>query len=360
MAIVLLAVTPVTRADIDPVSGIDFVRIGAVGNAAWPGRGDPTDNTVGRGSVAYEYSISRFEVTTADWVPFFNAVFDRPANDRIPFVPLAPEPSYWGAQSVTPTHPGGQRWAVRPGQEMRPVGDISWRMAAIFCNWNHHGRALNREAFLSGAYDTATFGFTGPNNITFTDQATRSPGARYWIPSLDEWMKAAHYDPNKNGLGQGGWWNYSTTSDTVPVYGPPGVRVTTGVFPVVADPSGPLAQANALWNTDGFPNLNPFSVPLGAYSVTSPWGLYDTAGATTEWTEEIRTLSTGEKFRRVEGSFWSFPVSASDFVGRTGGGEFPNVPTYEFGFRVASSIPGSGTAALAIGCVLHLGCRRKR
>ncbi|MFN7022419.1 MAG: hypothetical protein ACK4WH_13975, partial [Phycisphaerales bacterium] len=62
--------TRAARADIDPVSGIDFVRIGAVGNAPWPGNGQPVDRAVGRGGVDYEYSIGRFEVTTAQWVEF--------------------------------------------------------------------------------------------------------------------------------------------------------------------------------------------------------------------------------------------------------------------------------------------------
>ncbi|MCC6319845.1 MAG: hypothetical protein IT438_00220 [Phycisphaerales bacterium] len=50
-AIVTLATTPTTHADIDPVSGIDFVRIGAVGNAPWPGNGQPVDRAIGRGGV---------------------------------------------------------------------------------------------------------------------------------------------------------------------------------------------------------------------------------------------------------------------------------------------------------------------
>ena len=42
-----------------------------------------------------------------------------------------------------------------------------------------------------------------------------------WIPTQDEWMKAAHYDPNRYGAGQGGWWLYSHRSDVAPVPGVP-------------------------------------------------------------------------------------------------------------------------------------------
>ena len=40
--------------------------------------------------------------------------------------------------------------------------------------------------------------------------------ARYWIPTENEWYKAAYYDPSKGGVGVPGYWNYPTRSDTVP------------------------------------------------------------------------------------------------------------------------------------------------
>jgi hypothetical protein len=259
---------PALRADIDPLSGIDFVTITAPGNAPWLGDGGPADNRVyGHGGVNYEYRIGRFEVTSAQWVEFFNAAYDRPANDRIPH--LIP-PDFWGGIPTTPTHPEGQRWTTTPQTAMRPTGNIDWRMAAMYCNWLHNGKSLAREAFLDGAYDVSTF---GGSPLGFTDQLTHHPNARYWIPTNDEWMKAAFFDPSRpNSDGTtGGWWFYSNSSDTPYVYGPPGVLV-----------NGQLATANAVWDPGEY-SLNPFLVPLGAYTgVTSPWGLFDVAGATKE------------------------------------------------------------------------------
>lgn len=40
----------------------------------------------------------------------------------------------------------------------------------------------------------------------------KSSTARYWIPTENEWYKAAYYDPTKSG----GYWNYPTRSDTLP------------------------------------------------------------------------------------------------------------------------------------------------
>ena len=333
-------------AQVDPASGIDFVTVGAVSNAAYPGDGTPNNRAQGRGGVNYEYRIGRYEVTTAQWVEFFNAAYDRPASDRIPHL-LPPE--FWGAVPTTPNTQGGLRWRVPAGNEMRPTGDISWRMAAIYCNWLHNDKATTREAFLSGAYDVSTFQYV---EIGFSDQLTKSPGAKYWIPTWDEWLKAAHYDPAKqNGDGSvGGWWRYSTTSDTVPVYGPPGVSV-----------NGVLARANAGWNSVNFPGFNPFTVPLGAYAnVTSPWGLFDTAGGTREWCEEAILLSGIWPSSRVfDGSSWvvSAPF-ASDLIDPREG-DFPSLATFDLGFRIASSIPSPSSVAIVFGTLPFLMRRRR-
>jgi hypothetical protein len=220
------------------------------------------------------------------------------------------------------------------------VGDISWRMAAMYCNWQHNGKSSDRAAFLSGAYDVSTFGFNGG---IFRDQLAHSPGARFWIPTWDEWLKAAHYDPMKSNPdgSTGGWWQYSNSSDTPYTYGAPGV-----------------GQANA-----GFTSPDPFSISLGAYSTTSSWGLYDMAGGTAEWTESVRTLIVGERFRIFEGSHWGqdgFQSFLVDSVRNRGGDEYPHIPTYEFGLRIASSIPAPGPWSIGAGALCTLGPRRKR
>ena len=322
----------VCRADVDPVSGIDFVRIGAVGDAAWAGNGTVTDRAIGRGGVNYEYSIGRLEVTTAEWVEFLNAALDRPVNDRIPFVSV---PSFWGGAATSPTNPGGLRFTVRPGQGLLPVGDIDWRMSAVLCNWYHNGKSLDRSAFLNGAYDVSTFGYQGNR---FTDQVAHNAGARYWIPTWDEWLKAAHYDPNKNGPDEPGWWAFSYKSDVQLLGGPPGMGIANFGF------------------TNGA-----FSVPLGAYPQSqSPWGLLDVAGGTSEWTESIVTTSDGVRNRIYDGSWWSsdqFYGVADATYGESA--DFPHIAGYQNGVRIASSVPAPGAWVVGVGVCVVVGCRRR-
>jgi hypothetical protein len=234
------------------------------------------------------------------------------------------EPQYWGAaRSSIGAVPGGRVYRVGINGGMRGVGGITWRQAAIYCNWLTNGKSLDRAAFLSGAYDVSTFGYIG--NI-FTDQTQRSPGAKYFIPTLDEWMKAAHYDPHRYGPNQEGWWHYSHTSDTYAIPGPPG-QIT---------PGGPT-QAN-YGNYDPFGNVSLY--PLGSYpTVMSPWGLLDTAGVTAEWNEEVFTSSAdGVKYRGNDGSNWFTGVAFSDQVWSLSAA-LPNDNYYAYGFRIAAVVP---------------------
>ncbi len=313
--------------------GIDFVTIGQPGNSPWSGNGTLGDRAIGRGRVDYEYRIGRFEVTTAQWVEFMNAAYDRPANDQIPFMQL---PGTWGAGGAAPTVPGGRRWSVPAGNEMRPVGNISWRMAAIYCNWLHNDKSLTRDAFLTGAYNVSTFGYTGPNGDQFTDQAARSPGAKYFIPTWDEWLKATHFDPNRLGTNQPGWWTYANMRETV--------------TPIGLPPPFGTGEANAGSGSAG--------IPLGSYvNVMSPWGLYDTAGGMSEWTESIFFSSTLDNTRLWDGSAYDSTTQA-DWIA-TRGGDFPSFALGNYGFRIAAAIPSPsvGVAFMFIG---GIAARRRR
>jgi formylglycine-generating enzyme required for sulfatase activity len=351
-SLLVVGACPAVHADIDPLSGIDFVTVGNVGNAPWAGDGTPGDRAVGRGQVNYEYKIGRFEVNTAQWVEFMNAVYDRPVGDAIPHAQIT---GLWGAASTTPvntSNPAARRWTTPAGSEMRAVGGISWRTAAIYANWLCNGKALNREAFLNGAYDVSTFGFqTIPFGQRFTDQFAHTPGAAYYIPTWDEWLKAAHYDPQKqNSEGSvGGWWNYSNASDQPWVGGPPGSIV-----------NGQLATANFGFGGSGQPN--PFIIPLGAYPGTSPWGLFDIAGGTSEWTEEVvEDAIFGFRSRGYDGSQWnSSPgYSIADRINSNGGTNYPQDPDFHIGLRIAMTVPTPSTLAL-LGAGLWPASRRRR
>lgn len=344
-ALCLLSLTKQAHAQPSP-DGYDWVTVGDPGNQPWLGFNDPISPTYGRGSVPYEYRIGRTEVTTAQWVEFLNSAMARP--DSLGFAPQWwTTPVWWGAMD-DPAYSGpGRRFVVRSDISdagMLPVSGISWRMAAVLCNWLHNDKSEARDAFMTGAYDVNTFAPAGGIG-EFTDQATRSPGAKYWIPSLDEHMKASHYDPHRHGPGQAGWWEHAGMSDVPLIYAPPQSFGGDGT-----------GQANAQFN---LPNSMELLIPLGAYpDVVSPWGLLDTAGGAREWTEEIWVLDTTRWFRVTEGSSRAVGGGMSDNVWAWGANH-PSSVRLDMGVRLATAVPvPASVLSLSLG-IMTLKRRRR-
>ena len=165
-------------------------------------------------------------------------------------------------------------------------------------------------------------------------------------------MKAAFYDPDRNGDGQGGWWTYSNGSDQPFVYGPPGVLV-----------NGQPATANAGWSGDTHPGFSPYSTLLGAYNETSAYGLFDLAGGASEWTEHPFWIQ-GESLPReriFKGSAWNLAVGPlQDRARDLGGGDFPSYAGSDTGFRIAAAVPAPGSLAALIGAMGVVPHRRRR
>lgn len=243
--------------------------------------GGPLGELSGRGSVPYEYRISRLELTSAQFLEFVNTFWE---SAQIPL-------PYWfiGSSGILFDLQGPyQLRDDLPSAGMIPVIGLNWRVSAMYCNWLHNGKSSDLDSLQGGAYDVSTFG-TNPDG-TFTDQITRSPGAKFWIPSLDEWIKAAHYDPDRYGPGEGGWWLYPNSSDMPLIPGPPGFGQTSG---------GQFIGSEY--------------VPLGAYGrQLSPWGLWDASGGAAEWTEEVVYLDFGPERRVIDGRWAGIGPFAPD------------------------------------------------
>ena len=309
-----------------PGYGLDWVTVGAPGNRAVNGVEAPILDGLSVGSVGYEYRLTRTEVTVSQWFEFVQA--------------YAP---HWAAAGGNPrdsqltgwwidTGPSGQHQIVSAQAHNYPAV-MGWRFAARYCNWLHNGKASEAWAFESGAYDTSTF-VMGPNGIVL-DQATHSPGAKFWIPTGDEWVKAAYHDPNRYGEGEEGYWRYPLGSNDLPVSGFPwdGGETNAG------DATYPLA-----------------GMDVGSYpGSTSPWGLLDMSGGEEEWTG---TISGDANWRVALGSrVAETTYPATDFISwyLAGAGGYSSLR----GLRVASTVPGSGGGVLLVSLVLVAMPRRR-
>lgn len=116
----------------------------------------------------------------------------------------------------------------------QPATSINWFQAAAFVNW------LNTNQGYSPAYNiTYSGGLNGfysmslwPSNQAWTLGGTnlyRNANCCYFLPSENEWYKAAYYDSNKNN-GLGGYWQYSDGMNSLPVAVASGTAAGTAVY----------------------------------------------------------------------------------------------------------------------------------
>ncbi len=288
-----------------PDYGLQWATIGAPGNEAAP----VGFNGRASGKVDYEYRITKTKVTNGQWVDFLNSYakhYSGLPNDT----GLTGGFANYNAGEPYAVSEYFRNWATTP----------SFQMAARYCNWLHNDKRDDRAAFEAGAYDLSTF-TTNPDGSR-NDQIAHSAGAKFWIPTLDEWIKAAYYDPNRNGPNQGGYWLYPYQSDLPPIPGEPGAGTTNAGVGTIAGGE------------------------LGLYSnATGPWGLFDVSGGG----EEVTGTSLDDVRRSlvVVGSH-----SASDqftnFDRRDINGILIGYSNDVFAFRVASTVPSPSTLALLV------------
>ncbi|MCC5787085.1 MAG: SUMF1/EgtB/PvdO family nonheme iron enzyme [Phycisphaerales bacterium] len=332
----LLAATvslPLAAANAQPAPDYDFqwATIGDPGNPAYDGGFHGM--TTGRGSVDYSYRISKLEVTTGQWMEFVNTFSQRDGHG---FFSL---PTFWGA-AIDPSYSGpGIRWAPRdvPNWDMLPVAGISWQEAAKYANWLHNGKSSDPAAIETGAYDTGTWGIDPATG--YRTDGGRLPGAKFWIPNLDEWQKAVHYDPDRYGPGEGGWWLHPNSTDDPLTPGRPGVGET-------------MAGIQE-------PQFGEWDVPLGSYpDVTTPWGLLDASGGADEWLEEW-THDIAPRHRwRIGTHAGQASWEISDRADVIPSAASPSGSVATTGLRIASVVPAPGT--IAAFPMLLIATRRRR
>ena len=192
MVVCLLALAAAAQATV----AIDMVTVGNPGNAM-DAQYEPGWNF---GAVDYTYKIGKYELTTTEFVPFLNAKGGLATSSVAQY--------YGGGMSgVTRTGTGVAGdlyvYTVNSGYENRPADNVSVWQAASYCNWLTNGQG--NGSVTSGAY-------TGIGSYTnFARQL--GAGTKYYLPTSDEWYKAAYYDPTLNG-GAGGYWQYPNMSNT--------------------------------------------------------------------------------------------------------------------------------------------------
>ncbi|MFK7910129.1 MAG: SUMF1/EgtB/PvdO family nonheme iron enzyme [Akkermansiaceae bacterium] len=221
-----------------------------------------------------------------------------------------------------------------PNRPDMPATGISWNEAARFVNW------LNVSKGHAPAYKFA--GNVDANeNITLwsvsdsgydSSNKFRNSNAYYFLPSDDEWYRAAYYDPSAAQ-----YWNYATGSDSAPTEVAGGTTPETAVY-VGAGLPGPADITNA--------------------GGLSPFGVMALNGNANEWLESAGTQpnDSSTERRAYRGSDWTRQAVFADNNWR--GDTLPTAEISTQGFRVAS-VPEPSTCLLGLLGMLGIFRRRR-
>jgi formylglycine-generating enzyme required for sulfatase activity len=268
-----------------------FVNIGDPGNAA---------DSNGRGAVAYEYRMGVNEVSRG-MIDAYNALS--------------------GEASLTMSDMS----ALGGNGTARPATGISWNEAARFVNWLNTSKGFGAayKFTTGGANDNVEQWNVGDSGFD-PSNPFRNANARYYIPSLTEWYKAAYYDPSAAG-GTGGYWNFATGSDSTPTAVASGNSPGTAVFGQSFG-TGPadVTQTGGL----------------------SPFGTMGQNGNVHEWAESYIINTSSEVQRAYWGGTWS--TSASILAAQTLLYTAPTSDSSSRGFRVAAVVPEPSGLMLAL------------
>lgn len=333
----LLFAGPALRAQSISMS---YVTVGNPNNAT-----DPNTGSI-YGSVSYTYEIGEYDVTDSQYCTFLNDVDPTGANALALYSPQG-DAEYGVTLNLAAAD--GLKYSVIPGYANMPVVDVDYWDTLRFANWMNNGEGSASTE--TGAYTLLggnTDGNGTPSNASsLLANPQHNPGAKVWLPSENEWYKAAYYEPATNSEPA----EYSAYAMTEP--GTPGNMV-----------GGGLGEANYYNDTDV--NGNGYSVtqspsysssqnyltPVGSFTNSaSYYETYDQSGDVFNW---ISTTIDSE-YPALRGGAW---YNLADYL--TSSNRDDDDPTIEssyIGFRVAS-VPEPNSLMLTLTGVAGLAVLR--
>jgi formylglycine-generating enzyme required for sulfatase activity len=294
---------------------IDFVPISGSTNPTSPVPAGPDFGFVG---VTHNYRIAVFETTNDQWAKFKASLG----------VPLTGSPASAYRNNPDLSCPG------------MPVSDVSWYEAAQFVNWLNTNTGHHPAYNFSGTQGTGDYAL---RTWTATDAADgtnlyRHKDAFYYLPTEDEWLKAAYW----NGTAL---QTYATKPGQTPTQG----DGTSGTGWNAHDTTSPIMPAGVWAVGSGSEELN---------------GTFDMMGNALEWTESpyADPAFATDSLRALRGG--SFTSTVQDCIHYTS--RYSHEPDtgaldlyYGIGFRVASVPEPASLALLSLGGLAVMG-RRKR
>ena len=175
---------------------IDWVTVGNPGNAPNYAGGSPL-----YGAVDKAFQIMKFEFTNSQYAAFLNSIDPAGTNPNSVYNSFMSTLPQGGITKTGTTN--GSRYVVKPNMGDKPVLPVSWWDAARVSNWLHNGAQTYGSTDSSASAPQNTGAYTTGTAISGNAVAVNS-GAKFYIPTENEWYKAAFYNPTLT-RGSGGY-----------------------------------------------------------------------------------------------------------------------------------------------------------
>ena len=229
----------------------------------------PATTRTGFGSVGHVYQIGKYEVTAGQYTEFLNAVAKADPNGLYNTAMGDPVGSLGANIQRTGSSPN-YSYSVAADWANRPVNYVSFWDAARFANWLHNGQPTGPQG--PGTTEDGAYHDVG-NQTLFG----RNAGAKFFIPTEDEWYKAAYHDKTA-GLAAS-YFDYPTGTNAVP-----GNDITETTNP----------GNNANYYISDYAIGSPYyRTVVGEFELSdSPYGTFDQGGNVWEWNETAVTSSS--------------------------------------------------------------------
>ncbi len=290
------------------------------------------------GSVGYPYRIGELEVTVSQYVAFLNTA-DPAGSNRHDLFSTNETASAWpkyGQIAFRKKARAGHHYSVAyPEWADKPYGFANFLRTARFANSLSNGKVLSKMPFsqhgfayviyrvrLSPKTERGMYDMRNP-------KTTRHRAKGFVVPSQNEWIKAAYYDPNGGGMYS--YWKYPTNPGTffdqpTQLSPDPSAPNTATLNPTTGDVTNSSTQPLAIYHGTSFPtwcpgqvsasdcsSVNPLHLSAGTYQkiyqgsvgtvgqagTLGPWGTLDQGGNAVEWTDTITPPPAGKKGARV-------------------------------------------------------------
>jgi len=298
------------------------------------------------GGVGYGFGVSKLEVTVGQYVKFLNTVDPAGRNTHKLYSETESGAAWprFGQINFSAGAPAGRHYsAAAPEWLDKPYGFANFLRSARFVNSLYNGKLLSKQSGTEGSYSFVSYRVRLSPNTEWgmydmrKRATTRTKKSGFVIPSQDEWIKSAYYDPS--GGGTYSYWKYPTNpgvfgdgAATAPVQAtldadgdvsnassqPLAIFHTPETAPPTWCPSNQSAQACATVNPFDFPSKvyeKGYAGSLGTVGqagTPGPWGTLDQGGNVVEWTDTITPPPFGAKgkrvWRRLHGGIANAPV----------------------------------------------------